>query len=131
MFAKYLANLVPGEFMRDFQSFTVGRYLLFQLNSSNYLAFDPETKIATPVRTPEGLNTTLGFCNVVLTTSETESTFRLVQLGGYDTNNPCNYRINLLLYQFILEKFFSFNLVKKYFLIYTSNLNFHIKNVLC
>ena len=84
-----LVCLVPGEFMRDFHSFTVGGYLLFQIAATgSYLAFDPDTKIASPVRTPDILKSMFGFCSVVITTSENETSFSVVQLGGYDKKMP-------------------------------------------
>jgi hypothetical protein len=75
--------------MRDFHSFTVGRYFLFQLAASgNYLAFDPDTNFASPVRTPESLKSISGFCSVVVNAFENEMSFVIVQLGGYNKKEP-------------------------------------------
>ena len=55
--------------MRDFNGFTVGRYLILQLNTSAYVAFDSDMNILVNVTYPDRLKTTLGSCTVVLAES--------------------------------------------------------------
>jgi hypothetical protein len=55
--------------MRDFHGFTVGHYLILQLNTAAYVAFDSNMNIMVNVTYPDQFKTILGSCTVVLTQS--------------------------------------------------------------